>query len=358
MFSRRVCKALREQAQRVPWTNLRLVDGERIRTRTTNETLWLAPGAFYNDQMSRFLRDSKLTRLALDLRLTPNDPKDIARLVSAVPSLTDLSLTDKKMLSPVMKALASLPHVRRLKRFALGHGASTKSDVVKLLSSMTQLEALRLDNGLPADALMDVFRAWRRARGGGALLLHSLTIGNRICAQLGPTLRVLRDACPELRELRFGAYFPDLPLPLSLPAELRTLHVDLHAFDNSRKPIEESDRFEYRNADTAQLVRDVLAASPPGLEEACIGWASPAHRPIDMMTKWELEVGNALEAVPRSLRTLTLRNMNVDGGGGGGAPVHGLALPTALRKLRLEGCGVNQCMVDAMEVAGVDVEGA
>ena len=353
-FLTRVCKSLR--ALGLPWTSLKLVDGSRVRTKPTPDLLWLAPGGLANPQLEGFVRvhAPTLTRLSLNLRESPTDTRAIAKLVAAAPNVTDLALSDKRLNAPAMKALAGLPHLRKLKRFELGHGASNKPDAVKLLSGMTALEELHISNGLSAEAFHSVCRAWRSARGGGALLLERLRIDGHVMATIPTLLPALAVACPDLRELRFETYFPELPANLALPRGLRKLVVELRGFDNSRKSDEDSDRYEYRNADNASLVKRLLSAAP-NLEEASIGWYKHYRQPIDWSTKWELELGDALSSVPSTLRALTLGNMNVDGGS---MPyVHGLPLPTALRTLTLDGCGVTQCMLDAMERAGVEVIG-
>ena len=353
VFTTRVCKAFRALGV---WTTLELADGERVRLQRTRDTLWLLPGGF-DTRLLGFVRAhaSTLTTLSLNLRASPTDPRAVAKVVQAAPKLTALSLSDKKINAFAMKGLAALPNLRKLKRVHLGYHSSTKQDAVKLLSGMTALEELSLDNGLSAESFHAVCQAWRKARGGGALLLERLTIGCHIHTDLRSFVPTMSVACPELRELHLGAYFADLPADVELPPALRKLTLQLRGFDNSSKPMEEADRYEYRNADTAVILKRFLGACPR-LEEADIGWHTWAHRPIDWNTKWELEVGDALSAVPATLKALTLRNMNVDGGGMDlGPSLHGLPQPTTLRTLTLSGCGVNQCMLDAMAKVGVVV---
>lgn len=348
-FLTRVCKSMRSLG--IPWTALGLVDGSRLRVKQTPDILWLAPGAIDHsaDKLEGFVRahSSTMTRLSLDLHESPKDSREIARIVGAAPNVTDLALSGNRMNAPAMKALARLPHLRKLKRFELGFKASKKMDAVKLLSSMTVLNGLHLNNGLTAEAFYTVCEVWRRARGGGALLLERLTIGRSICGNLRALIPALSVACPDLRELKFCVYFWELPATLVLPHGLRKLDASLCGFANSQKSEADSGTYEYRNADTEELVHRLLSAAPK-LEECTIGWHNP-NQSLDWNTKWDFGLGEALSAVPPTLRALTLCNMNVDG-----APsLHGLPQPTALCTLTIDGCGVTDSMLDAMDRVGV-----
>ena len=100
-----------------------------------------------------------------------------------------------------------------------------------------------------------VCQAWRKARGGGALLLERLVIGHRSSSSL---VDVVGRACPDLHDLELEVDFNNLSPTLELPRGLRKLTVMLYGYENSG------------NANNAAIIEQLLAACP-NLEEATIG---------------------------------------------------------------------------------------
>lgn len=349
-----VSKGFRALEARLPWKALKLIDGSHGRTPHPLDTLWLAPGGF-GPSLVAFVRDraTTLTTLSLNLRESPTDVREIARLVAAAPNVTDLSLSEKKIQAPVMKALAALPHLRKLKKLELGYLVSNKPDVFKLLSGAPTLEQLAIHNELSAEAFHQVCQSWRKARGGGTLLLHRLELNWRSSNTLLPSLA---NGCPDLNELHaLGWDFDHIPQAVSLPRGLRRLRVELHGYDNSDRPKDEwCLHKQYRNADNAAIVKRILSACP-NLKRTAIYWSKLSGREFDHATKTAFRLGDALAAAPATLESLYLGNMHVDDEGIASL-VHVRTKPATLRKLKLYDCIVGDDTVKRLVDAGVQVK--
>lgn len=212
------------------------------------------------------------------------------------------------MSSHVTKPLLASNLPSTLRRFTFGWGAGTSETTLKLLGSCTQLEHLGVKNTLSLHAIKDLVRGWRKARGGGAPMLESLELDWHQAKQL-PDLH-LGALLPDLRQLTLRAFHDDIGgIPLHLPDDLRTVDVELIGVDSKLDTSAGSNGHQYRSADTAALVRHVLAACPRATT-VTIGWHLNT-KATEKKLAGALPLGNGLQRAPASLTDLTLVGVRV-----------------------------------------------
>ena len=332
-LSTAVCKALRAaSAAASPWHSVTMEDMRYFPTFGALRT-GLTHGL---GGLRSFLRSNGVDIRVLNLRFDQTPPPQddrIVEIVAAAPNVVDLTLGGKRMSASVMKRVAALPCIPKLKRLAFGCNASKKTDAVKLLQRATALERLELGNGLEKSAFAQAYDAWQTAR-RGAPLLHALSfqLGGGCSAAYLSTLGTM---APDLRELRMPHFCFEVltsERPLQFPAALRKLHLRFYAFAN-RDNDEYFQHCQYQMADTPSILRHVFAKVPT-VEVLSVGWTRP-HRMRDPAASTK-PVGDALRALPKTLKTLTLYEVAVHDGA-----FDGLDLP-ALKSVTLSGCAIER----------------
>lgn len=305
-FTSRLCKSLRAVGARLPWTTVVLEEKCAYRKRP-DDVLWITPGADFA-QIASCLRASKaaLTTLSLTLKDAPSDAAAIVALLRAAPALTDLTLGGKKISSAVTKPLLAMPLPSTLRRFTLGYAAGTSETTLKFLGACTQLEHLGVCNNLAIHTLKDLVKRWRDARGGGEPLLESLALDTQQTNEL-VHLR-LATLLPGLRALKLHAWHDALAGHLHLPTGMRSLTVEMIATE-SKSEDSWSVGKQYRNADTAALVRKLLAACPR-LATAELGWYLHS-KATEKKLAGALPLGDGLVGAPASLIDLTLVGVRI-----------------------------------------------
>jgi hypothetical protein len=340
-FTQRVCKSLRELGARLPWK--RIVLDERCEWRKRpDEVLWIVPGADFA-RIRAFVCASApvLTTLSLTLKDAPRDVDEIAKLVCALPKLTDLTLAGKKMSSQVTKPLIAgkagwlaAPVPRALKRLTLGYAAGTSETTFRFLCAANRLEHLSIHNSLKISALMDVFLAWRKSRGGRHVqpLLESLELGTDQTDDL-PLLCL--NGYPGLRHLKLRMWCDKVRGDLSLPKGLRTFEASLIGITNKDNDSVWSLSKQYQKQNNPALVRSLLAACPCATS-VTIGWQLNT-KATEKQIAGSLPLGHALEEAPVTLEHLTLVGMRIVE-----ESLEPLYTRAALRTLTLR-----QCVIDA-----------
>jgi len=319
-----VCKGLRAAgAAARPWTTLSAADAGG-RSRPGPGTLRLCVGSGCG-ALARFVRDvsAQVERLDLCFNATPPDPTEIANVVAAAPNVTHLDLGGKRVLSDAIKRIRALPSIPRLRGLVLGEYCSNKTETVKMLSSASRLEELRIDNEVRFTDFEQACAAWRKARGGEPLL-HRLVL---MCGDW--YLTSLGTACPGLRELEmrnvdFTFFGPEHPVCLPALRVLRLLFTGWPDRPDEERWIAK----QHHMSDTPALLRRVFHEAPH-VEELVVGWRTAGCSQKIVKTK---HVAESLSALPRSLVTLELHGLALPWDA-----LAGVDLPT-LRTLTLVGC--------------------